>query len=203
MMYQYKETPKDNFGDEEALGAMEIEKPVGMIEPWLGPTNGKSHLVFGCCCDSRRAVIRMNWISVKIDLILGILFLKEVDVIDKDSIMNALDDDDGALKDMDDETFHNVMVVAVGMLEIIMLCGIIFHSIGLYGAIKFKRWAVTIAALSYALLFITGVFTFNVFPAIIGGLFLYPHVVFLDEMKKGIMTEENYPNVATRCGFLA
>jgi hypothetical protein len=35
---------------------------------------------------------------------------------------------------------------------------------------------------------------------ILSALFVYPHVVFYLEMKKGIMTEENYPNEKHCCG---
>ena len=202
MSYPYQKTPQDTPADVEAISATVVERPVGMIESFLGPTNGKSsHLYLGCCCDSRRAVIILNSITIVLSFILGLLFFVSVRLYGseiKDSIINAVDDD--AFAGMDDDSFNAMLAAFLSVFEVFMLFAIIIHGFGVYGAIKYKRWAVIIAALSYGLPFAGAVFQFQIVPIIIGALFLYPHVVFLDEMKKEIMTEYNYPNVATCCG---
>lgn len=205
MSYPYQKTPQETPADVEAISATVVERPVGMIESFLGPTNGKSHLYLGCCCDSRRAVIIMNSITIVVSFILGLLFFISVRLYGseiKDSIINAVDDDEAeeAFEGMDDDAFNAMLATFLSVFEVFMLFAIIIHGFGVYGAIKYKRWAVIIAALSYGLPFAGAVFQFQIVPVIIGALFLYPHVVFLDEMKKGIMTEYNYPNVATCCG---
>ena len=147
----------------------------------------------------------MNSITIVVSFILGLLFFISVRLYGseiKDSIINAVDDDEAeeAFEGMDDDAFNAMLATFLSVFEVFMLFAIIIHGFGVYGAIKYKRWAVIIAALSYGLPFAGAVFQFQIVPVIIGALFLYPHVVFLDEMKKGIMTEYNYPNVATCCG---
>jgi hypothetical protein len=65
--------------------------------------------------------------------------------------------------------------------------------LGIMGAKDYIEWKVMVAAAWYiigALLSLRGL---DVIGVIFSALFAYPHIVFIQEMRNGIMTEENYP----------
>ena len=45
-----------------------------------------------------------------------------------------------------------------------------------------------------------GVLALDFGAVVMGGLFLYPHIIMYKEMKEGIMTEYNYHKIAHCCG---
>jgi len=85
-------------------------------------------------------------------------------------------------------------------MDVWILVGISLHSFGAYGAIKFKSWAVQVAAIAYTLPMILSIVCFD--PLILslsGCLCLYPHLVLLKEIKEGVMTPYKYEYVSACC----
>jgi hypothetical protein len=109
----------------------------------------------------------------------------------------------GALSDMvDDDTVKQELAVAyqyawIGM--VIFGVSIACAGLGLFGAIKYKGWMVIVAAVWHCVNSVLSLIGGDLGGALVNGCFAYPHVVFYQEMRKGIMTEENYPNEIHSC----
>ena len=79
--------------------------------------------------------------------------------------------------------------------------GIICNSLGLYGALKFKKTFVMVAAVWFGIEAILSIVLFMDFiGAVVALFFLYPHVMLFRDMQKGIMTPERFPNEKDCCG---
>ncbi len=134
---------------------------------------------FGCCCDFRKAVITVNGIMLGFQIV-------SIYII--------------AIAAMEYEDFLLFAGVFVGVV------GVIFSSLGIFGALKFSRCAIiatsvyySIAVLGYLFILISGAAAEIIVNIIICALLLYPHVCFLILMDKGIMTEENYHRIKMCC----
>jgi hypothetical protein len=100
------------------------------------------------------------------------------------------------------------------------LIGILFSMFAIFGAIRYNIWLVgaNIACLIISFIFdiLVNVATSNsnsdynsdfnysvvfyvVFSLIIHALFIYPHVMFIREVRSGIMTKENYSEEEQSC----
>ena len=85
-------------------------------------------------------------------------------------------------------------------MDIWILVGVILHSVGVYGAIKFEAWAVKVATIAHAVPLVLSVVYFNPLVFVVsGGLCLYPHLVLLKEIKEGVMTPYKYEYVSACC----
>jgi uncharacterized membrane protein len=149
----------------------------------------RAHLCCGCCCDTRRALIVVNIITLSLNALglLSLSMITSVDVsqFDDDETINALNNLDGA------PLGWSMAFLAIGMVTAI---------VGIYGGYKFQGICVMIAGVYYALSCIQGMIFMNLGGAIMAGFFAYPHFVFYQEMKKGIMSPQTYPNEQACCG---
>lgn len=88
-----------------------------------------------------------------------------------------------------------------------IIIGFVVTILGIIGAKQFNAWLVGIAGLLYAVITIfLVVLAFAdtqdlpaLFLAVVPAVFVYPHIMFVVENQKGIMTEENYRNVEQSC----
>jgi hypothetical protein len=103
---------------------------------------------------------------------------------DDDEVQTALNEIDG---------------VAVGMTIGIAVLGMICNTAGVFGALKFNKIGIIVAAIWYSTECVRSLLFYDIAGAVMAGLFAYPHVVFYQEMKQGIMTPENYPNEDQCC----
>jgi Flp pilus assembly protein protease CpaA len=79
--------------------------------------------------------------------------------------------------------------------------GIICNALGLYGAIKFKKTFVMVAAVWFGIEAILSLVLFMDFAgATIALCFLYPQIMLFRDMQKGIITPETFPNEKDCCG---
>lgn len=152
-------------------------------------TAGQSHLCCGCCCDTRRAVIVVNIIS----LALASLAVLSLAVLSSEKYAAQFDDDEmqAALDELDG--------VAVGVSIGVAVLGMLCNAAGLIGAFKFNNIGIIVAAIWYAAECLRSLFFFDLAGAIMAGFFAYPHIVFYQEMKRGIMTPGNYQNEEKCC----
>jgi len=194
----FSDDPENQFGNQVAHG-FEIDDEI------TSNTN-KYHTNFmGCCCDFRRAVIVVNGITLVLQILtmVGVAFLPKY-------LENNLDDieaniaDDAARDQVDTFAKGGDLTSLVIIVEVVEIIGLFFSVIGIYGALKFKRWAITTALCFYSirmLLQLISIRSFGgVFVLFVFGLWVYPHVYMLSLMRAGIMTESNYPNIAKCCG---
>jgi hypothetical protein len=147
----------------------------------------QGHLCFGCCCDTRRAVIIVNSINMFVD-VLGIISsatFSSAGFASDDEYRSALQSEIGGK--------------AIVFSIVVLVLGMICQAAGIYGAHTFNKIGVTIGAIWYALECFRSIVFLNLVGAIISGFFCYPHIVFLQEMKAGIMTPEKYPDEETCC----
>lgn len=148
-----------------------------------------SHMCCGCCCDTRKAVIVVNIISLCFGT-LGFIFLA---ALTSDSFAEQFDDDatKTALGEIDGQTVG--AVIAFGVVS--MIC----YAAGIYGASKFNKIGVLIAAVWYSVDVVLQAVSFNFGGIILNGFFLYPHVVLYQEISKGIMSPTTYDQEKQCC----
>ena len=88
-----------------------------------------------------------------------------------------------------------------GFLMAAFVLGIISNAVGLFGALKFKKTFILVAAVWFGIEAILSLIMFRDFVGFaLSTFFLYPHVIFYKEMKEGIMTQENFAREKNCCG---
>jgi hypothetical protein len=75
---------------------------------------------------------------------------------------------------------------------VMWVLAVIFSGLGVFGAIHFHWTAMFCSSLGLICLFVLYLSEEHIFGLILLGLILYCHVVFICEMKRGIMTKEHY-----------
>lgn len=173
----------------------------GFVQQLLGPTRGReNHLFCGRCCDVRRATLAVNILTIVMNLLfmIAMFFGFEFVMKNADAIAEDMDDDEAK------EAFENFaksgsLQLLEAFVDIFFVVSIALHAIGVYGALKYQVWAVMVAAISYGIAFTIALLGFNIMNMFLTGLFLYPHIVLIKEIKEGIMTDYNYERVRSCC----
>jgi hypothetical protein len=70
---------------------------------------------------------------------------------------------------------------------------LVMHTIGIYGAINYKKWAVLVSAVGYV-----SAMSANNLGLVWVILFLYPHVVLITEIHNEVMTPYNYERIKAK-----
>eukprot|EP00562_Extubocellulus_spinifer_P002258 CAMPEP_0178477718 /NCGR_PEP_ID=MMETSP0696-20121128/4276_1 /TAXON_ID=265572 /ORGANISM="Extubocellulus spinifer, Strain CCMP396" /LENGTH=192 /DNA_ID=CAMNT_0020105039 /DNA_START=250 /DNA_END=828 /DNA_ORIENTATION=- len=151
----------------------------------------QGHRCCGGCCDMRRAVIIVDAVGIFICVFYAIYFAILATVVEETDSST-----------MDDATKQQVEGMMVQMEHVflgLMAIKIPLNGLGIYGAMKFKHWPVAVALAAYVVEVIIDAVTFNIGGLLLAGFFAYPHVVFLREMKSGVMSELNYPTEKYSC----
>lgn len=97
----------------------------------------------------------------------------------------------------------NILVILIGMIvHMIKYLGImpisvaapafILSGIGIFGAVNFELWAVTMSAAGFMVGLLCDLWWLNIFGIVMGCLVLYPTATLAQELHKGIMTKETY-----------
>jgi Flp pilus assembly protein protease CpaA len=88
-----------------------------------------------------------------------------------------------------------------GMLIAVFVIGIICNAMGLWGAMKFNKLGILVAAVWFG---IEAVLSIALYMDFLGAAFalcfLYPHIVFFRELQNGVMSKETYVNEKNCCG---
>jgi hypothetical protein len=148
----------------------------------------RAHLCCGSCCDTRRATIIVNIINITS----SIFGLVGIGMLTSSSFADQFDDD-AVKSELAVATSSAWVIYLLACLSIV--CG----GLGIYGAKEYKGWMVLVSGVWYAINAVLSVLGGAIGGAVMSGLFAYPHFVFYQEMKKGIMTKENYPNEKYSC----
>ena len=169
--------------------------PIATIEVDSGapkdcePTKHQSHHFLGFLCDMRRAVIAVNIISIFLALIeIGLL-----------AAAFAMYDQVLADEGLEDWIGHDVTKAILGFLLGSAMLSIMLFSMGIHGALKFRSCPVIAALVYHAGSAFLHAIALNFFSVLISGLFIYPHVIFVLEMRNGVMTPETYKNHKHGC----
>jgi hypothetical protein len=149
----------------------------------------RSHTCCGCCCDTRRAVIVVNIVTICLAA-LSILMIK---TFTSEKFLASLDDDANR------EAWASIEGEAVGFNIVLGLLAMACSISAIYGAIKFNRIFVLIGAIWFGLDAIHSIIFKDIGGFLMSAFFCYPHVVFYREISDGIMTPGNYPKEEKCC----
>eukprot|EP00980_Cylindrotheca_fusiformis_P016545 scaffold4961_cov80-Cylindrotheca_fusiformis.AAC.1 len=167
-------------------------KPPGFLEQLLGPQKGReNHLYFGCCCDVRRAVLILNIITICCNLFTMIYLAFDAHIVQDDPSFVY-------------ETDVSHPAEPICIYEIVLLISCVMHAFGVSGALKYNTTHVKIAAVSYAIPLTWAavgwaVLNFDFVPFVARAIFLYPHIVLIKEIERGVMTSYNNENIQACC----
>jgi hypothetical protein len=127
-------------------------------------------LCCGSCCDLVRAVVIVDIIFIGLT-ILFVVFLS----LDKNFDPNWIVDEFGSTLEYS---------LAYG--------GIPFALIGIFGAVRFYKWAVLITAIWYCIILIISAVFGAIGRSLISAFFSYPHIHLFVSVHRGKTTPENY-----------
>ena len=131
----------------------------------------RGHSFFGGCCDMRRAVVILNIIQMALCLT-GMIFFSEVGHVAA-----------GVSTKINDEK-------VIKFLFFFLAFGFLLGGLSAIGAITYNKYFVSYNAV---FLLIRFCLTFGFVPFLSAVLHLYPHLLLVLYIHKGIMTEDNYP----------
>ena len=87
----------------------------------------------------------------------------------------------------------------IGVVVSVMILRMVANAVGIYGAWKFNIYFVGASLAAYILECLFALIGLNLGGLLYAGFFAYPHVVFIREVRAGIMTKANYPNEEQSC----
>lgn len=158
----------------------------------------QGHKCCGFCCDVRRATIIVNAVTVGLSA-MGLLSLFALKGMAGAIDSSAVDDDAMAaqMAEMEDQlSGFDSMGPMVFIVQLVKIgCAIA----GIFGGMKYSVPMVAVAAVSHGWDLVLSLLSFHIPGLAMAGGFLYPHIMFIQEMRKGIMTPENYPNEQHSC----
>jgi hypothetical protein len=140
---------------------------------------GRGHIFCGFCCDMRRAVIIVNTVNISLVILSSLLIL----------VFSLHFDFDG----------EDIRAPSIQEVIRISLPAVILSGFGITGALKFKYWMIVLVGFYYGFMVLLDMIILDIPGVVRGGLFCYPHVILSQEIDKGIMSEENYPNAKHSC----
>jgi hypothetical protein len=141
----------------------------------------QGHSCCGGCCDMRRAVIIVD--------MLMICFLI-LDIIGMTGMSN--------MDEVEDEQYEE-RETSYGGLIFIFLIEVVCFSIGVWGGVTLSWVHVAVALTLYVITIVLNLIVFNAAAIFLACCFAYPHVFLIREIKKGIMTKDNYYNENQSC----
>jgi hypothetical protein len=149
----------------------------------------QGHKCCGFCCDTRRAVIIVDIVNLVLLLIGMIIVVVAHNNVNPDDYND--DNTKTQVEKFQDMPLGGFLAYAIVFM---LLC-----VAGIVGANKYNVYLVGIAAVAYCVSFIFSIIQLNYLGMIVAILFVYPHFVFIAEVRKGIMSDENYHNEEMSC----
>jgi hypothetical protein len=161
------------------------------------PGNRGNHLYCNYCCDSRRAVLSVNSISIVINIVTLLVVNVGLNYMSKhpDEIEQNMSEEDA--KNFDAAVKNGSVQMMEAMMDAFLVIAMFMHACGIYGALKFKKWGVATAASAYVISFLLNLIGFDFINLVIAVALGYPHYFLIKEINEGIMTDYNYHNVAS------
>ena len=163
----------------------------------LMPAEKEGHRCCGGCCDVRRAVMIVNSV-----MIVGLTFGTIALVLGIEAMTSQVGnpDDDAAQKAAEQLAASTVDTSQlIFMLVFANIAQIICYGVGIYGALAYNECMVIISLCAYCVNAVGNIMMLNFVGFITVGLFAYPNIFLLKEIKAGTMTPDNYPNERHCC----
>ena len=138
-------------------------------------------------CDTRNAVLVVNSLGLcfySIMIVSYSLLLGDTLHYDDDGVQAVMDNLDNA------KTGLTLSVFIIGMVSTI---------VALYGAVNFNKALISVGGIWFLFEATRSIFVRDFYGFVIAMCFSYPHAVFFYEMKKGVMSRENYPKERVCC----
>lgn len=146
----------------------------------------QGHKCCGFCCDVRRAVIIVNIVSIVLQVFIMFALPASASYIKNNP--DEFDTDDKQKEQLDNINWGSVL--GIGFMFIVV------YLVGIIGAIRYNVCMIGFAGLSYfinmILAFVFGSIPSSFIQALVPALFLYPHIVLIQEIRTGLMTPESY-----------
>lgn len=130
--------------------------------------NRKSKLFFGIC-DMRTATVVLNILNIVFTLVVGIVL----------TVMFAIERGPYRLQHILNTLFGAICVSGIS-------------AVGLHSAMNWRLDGLMAATASFCVVLVVRLIKLEWIDVVITGLILYPHVVFVMEMRSGIMTPETF-----------
>lgn len=150
----------------------------------------QGHSLFGCCCDTRRGVIIVNIINIVVTIIGMILAGVSVGVVN--TIDPTTVSDDPNIQHKFGQFKAAITAQTVGVVIGIGVVSLLFFSLGIVGALRYKTWTVIVTALWYFAAFVLNIVYLNVVGIVVYLVSIYPHIALAIELKHGIIEEKTY-----------
>ena len=164
-------------------------------------TKKMGHSLFGCCCDTRQGTFRSDRIII-ISSIINLSVEQSVIIAIEaiDSNTTAADDSIEAIDNFVTDVGNDHLEDALQISMVLLILGILFACVSIYGAKVFKVGPV---AANVAFLFIHALFyavtAGNYLGLAMAILLMYPQIMFIVEVQKGIMSPMTYTQEAQYC----
>jgi hypothetical protein len=175
----------------------------GFLAQLFPPSPGReNHLFCNCCCDVRRATLVVNGLTIVWNFVVMLLMFVGFKFVLKNADEIAADmDDDEVAKEFEAMAQNGSLGFLEAVIDIFFMFSTVLHAFGVYGALKYEVWAIIVAAVAYGIGFSFALLSLDFTNMFVKGLFLYPHLVLIKEIREGIMTDYNYANVKNCCDF--
>ena len=186
-----------SFVTDSNYSAVNIDERTDGTEPPVPPP----HICCKVCCDCRRACLVLNLISIGLQIFAMIFVTVGATFFSQDlqEIEQELDDNE-VIEEIDSFLDAGGIKILEMAFDFISIISIGLHACGVYGAIYFKPWGIIVAGSAYGLKCVLAVLSLDLGTLLQSGFFFYPHYIFVEEMKQGIMNEYNYHKIAFCCG---
>jgi hypothetical protein len=153
----------------------------------------QGHKCCGCCCDVRRATIVVSAVNLSLDVFVMMVlssclfgpFTTSMEVIQCSPMLTIV------------ETilsFDSRAPVTTSMLITIfyVLFRMVAEAVSIYGAMTYSQWMVGVGLAGYVVHALLALVQVQLVAVVVACFAAYPHVALIDEMRKGIMTEQTY-----------
>lgn len=186
-----------------SASAYALEDANGPVKPGTNTTGTttfrqSAHRCCGGCCDVRRAVVIVN--SIQLFLLSFALITSSILLhVSRNPDQYSDMDGNGVTDDEMTEFYTEIGSVNWLFVCIRIVTGIFASLGGIYGAIQFRSIPIAICGVWYVVYAILALITLNEGDFVYYLFFAYPHYFLFQEIRQGIMTKENYPNVEQSC----
>jgi hypothetical protein len=154
------------------------------------PQSKQGHKMCGFCCDMRRAVIIVNTISLSLGVI-GIIGVIAAAAADG----NGTFDSNGKAHQL----FTGMDRATVGGAFALLIVYMLMNAAGIYGALTYSQYLVGFSLLGCCIDFVISLAFLNFGGAVFDMLFAYPHIVFLREVRNGVLSRDTYSTEKYSC----
>lgn len=158
-------------------------------------TERNTPLFCGCCCDLLRACIAVDMVYIFLTLLMLLGYVMNFSLLNSIDLREVDDDDriDEVLETL--ETRHHLIPIMIAKSG----CGILFASIGIFGAAKFYKYLVLLATVWYCIdLVVSGIFM-RWSDVVVAGFFAYPHCALFAALRSGTIAPTTYKSTERYC----